>query len=83
MGLDLLSERELSMSEQRVGTVTLRRDDDGEEIEIDVYQRVVNGKRIGLQRMVSPDGRDIYNKNETEFYFDREMVRVMRIVRDL
>lgn len=74
---------------RQTGTITVRREDDGAEFELQVFSTfhevregaVVRELEDKLKHVASPDGRGIYTTNETHFFFDDEPDRPIRIVR--
>lgn len=74
---------------EQTGTITVSRDDDGAEFELQVIStfreiredgsvRVVENK---LKDVASADGRGVYTTDETQFIFADEPNRPMRIIR--
>lgn len=70
------------------GTVTVRRDDDGAEFQLQVistFREIRDGAGVrevedALKDVASADGRGVYTTDETHFFFADEPNRPMRIV---
>ena len=75
-------------SKRQTATITVRRDDDGEEFELQVISTFREIRESGVIRevedklteVVSPDGRVVYTTDERHFFFEGEPDRPMRIV---
>ena len=76
-------------SKRQTATITVRRDDDGEEFELQVISTfreiresgVIREVKDKLTEVASPDGRVVYATDETHFLFDEEPDRRMTIVK--
>ena len=74
---------------EQTGTITVRRDDDGSEFELQVistFREVLEGASVRvaenkLKDVASADGRGVYTTDETQFFFTDEPHRPMRIIR--
>ena len=76
-------------TKRQTGTITVRRDDDGKQFELQVISTfreirvgaVVREVEDALKEVASPDGRGVYTTDETHFFFEDEPHRPMTIVR--
>jgi len=73
---------------EQTGTITVRRDDDGTEFQLQVistFREILDGETVRvvedrLKDVASADGRGVYTTDETQFFFADETDRPMRIV---
>ena len=76
--------------EEVTGKVRVQ-DDEGNELVFDVFHeftenRTMHGSSVSkskLKDVRSPDGREIYSREEGEFYFEEEPNRIYRVVEEL
>jgi hypothetical protein len=74
---------------KQTGVITVRRDDDGAEFELQMISTFCEVREGGVVRVVenklkevaSADDRSVYTTDETQFFFTNEPNRPMRIVR--
>jgi len=75
-------------TQRQTGTITVRREDDDAEFELQVistFRQIHEGGMVKeiedkLKDVASPDGRGVYTTDETHFFFEDEPDRPMRIV---